>query len=64
MSSTVWVDSIIAQLDLLSTTCGHCPQGEFLQVKKLNEILEKFAEARGKFLLICDLNDFHLERKS
>ena len=56
--STVWTDSILAHLDILAQTCGHCPRGEYLTAASANRILDKFDEARGKFLFIMELHGF------
>ena len=61
--STVWTESIIAKLELVSTECGHCPAGERLEVLALNQILELFDVARSKFLLVCSLQGFELKKK-
>ncbi len=61
--SKVWVDSIKAHLQVLSTTCGHVPGGERLEVQDLNEILDLMSECKNKFLFICELYDFKLPSK-
>jgi len=51
--SKVWVDSLKAHLEVLSTTAGHVQAGERLEVQDLNDILQKLEEVKMKFLLNC-----------
>ena len=61
-SSTVWIDSIRATLEILQQKCSHLPKGERLRADELNNVIDLMEECKFLFVTQFELQGFKFEK--
>ena len=63
MQSKVWIESLIAHLELAKQVASRLPAGERLEAEDLNKVLELLQTVKETYLLMCELQGFKTKPK-